>query len=75
MAAEMPTGSPWLTAKQAAEYLHRGTRFVRREIEAGRLRGCFVGGRRELLTRREWLDQWVDDQTAPIAFTPRRRAL
>jgi excisionase family DNA binding protein len=69
-----PADSPWLTAPEAAEYLKRGLRFIRREIKAGRLRGAFVGGRREILTRREWCDAWVADRATPTDFVPRRRA-
>ena len=55
--------SPWLTADSTPRsYLHRGRRFVRREIHAGRLRAVQVGGRKEILTRAEWLDAWVRDQ-------------
>lgn len=69
-----PIDSPWLTAADAANYLKRGKRFVLREIHAGRLRAALIGGRREVMTSREWCDQYVIDQAAPIAFTNRRRA-
>jgi excisionase family DNA binding protein len=65
--------SPWLTAKHAATYLHRGRRFVLREIHAGRLRAAVVGGRQEVLTRPEWCDQWVNDQAGPPVPIPMRR--
>jgi excisionase family DNA binding protein len=73
--AETPL-SPWLTAKQAAEYLHRGRRTVIREIKAGRLRGAIVGqrGGGEVLTRKEWCDAWVDEHTVPVELPTRRRA-
>ena len=48
--------------------------FVLREIHAGRLRAAVVGGRREILTRRDWCDQWVIDQATPIVLPARRRA-
>jgi excisionase family DNA binding protein len=64
--------SPWLTAAQAAEYVHRGRRFVLREIHAGRLRAARIGGRGEILTRREWCDQYVEEQATPIAMQRRR---
>lgn len=70
----MAADSPWLTAAEAAEYLKRGRRFVLREIHAERLRAARIGGRGEILTRREWLDAWVQDQAAPIAVSTRRRA-
>lgn len=65
--------SPWLTANDAAQYLHRGRRFVRKEIAAGRLRAAIVGDRREILTRAEWLDAWVTDQARAVALPLRQR--
>lgn len=66
--------SPWLTLAQAAAYVHRGRRFLRCEVKKGRLRAALVGGRREILTRREWLDDYLEAQAAPIDFHSRRRA-
>jgi len=71
MAPRAIVSSPWLTAAEAAAYLKRGRRFVLREIHAGRLRAARIGGRGEILTRREWCDAYVDDQAAPV--TVRRR--
>ncbi len=68
------TASPWLNAREAAHYVKRGYRFILREIHAGRLRAARVGGRGEVLTRREWCDQWVIDQATPIPVAGRRRA-
>lgn len=65
--------SPWMNATHAAAYLHRGRRFVLREIRAGRLRAAIVGGRREVLTRPEWCDAWVSDQAGPPVPIPMRR--
>lgn len=70
----LPTDSPWMTALEAASYLKRGRRFVRNEITMGRLRGAIVGGRREVLTRRDWCDEWVINQATPIMLPARRRA-
>lgn len=68
-----PFRTPWLTAKEAAEYLKRGRRFVLREIKGGRMRGALVGARGEVLTKREWLDQWVSDHAAPVEINVPRR--
>lgn len=65
--------SPWMTAAEAGVYLKRGRKFVLREIKSGRLRGAVIGGRREVLTRREWCDQWVIDQAMPTILPVRRR--
>jgi excisionase family DNA binding protein len=66
--------TPWMTLAQAAEYLHRGRRFISREVRAGRLRAARIGGRGEILTSRIWCDQYVEDQATPIMLTARRRA-
>jgi excisionase family DNA binding protein len=58
--------SPWLTLTEAAIYTKRGRRFLRREIAAGRLRAAVIGGRREVLTRVDWLDVWVEEQARPV---------
>ena len=64
----MTPSSPWMTTKEAAAYLKKGRRFVLREIHSGRLRAAIVGGRREVLTRAEWCDCWVQDQARPITL-------
>ena len=70
---DRPT-SPWLAVTDAGAYLKRSTRFILREIAAGRLRGARIGGRGEVLTRVEWLDEWVERQAIPITVPLRRRA-
>jgi excisionase family DNA binding protein len=69
----MATDSPWLTLTEAAAYCKRGKRFLAREVKAGRLRAAKIGGRGEILTRAEWLDQWVEDQSIPILVHRRER--
>jgi excisionase family DNA binding protein len=64
--------SPWLTSAEAAAYLKRGRRFVLREIHAGKLRAAKIGGRGEILTRREWLDDYATEQATPVAVMRRR---
>jgi excisionase family DNA binding protein len=71
---EKPSNSPWLTAREAGAYLKHSRNFVLREVRAGRLRAAIVGGRKEILTRAEWCDQWVEDRTKPMPFTSRHRA-
>jgi excisionase family DNA binding protein len=68
----LATPSPWLTSREAGAYLKRSYKFVLREIKAGRMRGARVGGKGEVLTRCEWLDEWVADHTQPLEI-PRRR--
>ena len=65
--------SPWLNAKQAAAYVGRHKQFVLGEIRAGRLRAARIGGRGEILTCREWLDEWVRYRAKPVEFQLRRR--
>lgn len=64
--------SPWLTLKQAGTYTHRGPRSLLREVRAGRLRAARIGGRREILTRPEWLDEWIENQATPVLVPARK---
>ena len=64
--------SPWMTLAEGANYAKRGRRSLRNEVKAGRLRAAVCGGRRELLFRAEWIDQWLEDQSMPV-MVPRRR--
>lgn len=65
--------SPWLKLRtEGAEYAKRSGRFLAREVKAGRLRAARIGGRGEYLTRREWLDQWIEDQATPVLVPARR---
>jgi hypothetical protein len=66
--------SPWLNLELAAAYLFRSRRFVRKQIRQGKLRAALVGGKKEILTRREWCDDWAAEQAAPVPFPTRRRA-
>ncbi len=66
--------SPWLTAAEAGEYLKRSKRYIHAEIKKGRIRAARVGGKKEILTRREWLDQFIEDEAAPVMVAVRRRA-
>lgn len=73
--ATVDPNSPWLTTRDAAAYLKVGPRFVLNEIKAGRLRAARIGGRGQILTPREWLDQFIEDQATPVMVAPRRRLL
>jgi hypothetical protein len=75
--------SPWLNLDDAARYasgdtlterghVRIGPRSLKRAVKAGRLRAARIGGRKQLLFRREWIDAWILDQTTPV--TLHRRA-
>lgn len=66
--------SPWLTLADAADYTKRGRRFLAHQVDAGRLRAARIGGRKEILTRREWLDEWITEQATPSIVALRKRA-
>lgn len=59
-AAVSTTVSPWLTIDDAAARAKCGTKTLRREAAAGRLRAVRVGGRRSLRLRAEWIDAWLE---------------
>jgi excisionase family DNA binding protein len=65
--------SPWMRSPEAAEYAKRHKQTLAREVKAGRLRAARVGGRGELLFRREWIDQWLEDLATPIVVPAMRR--
>ncbi|MFN2444083.1 MAG: excisionase family DNA-binding protein [Vicinamibacterales bacterium] len=58
--------SPWLRIDEAAAYARCGVKLLYREITASRLRACRVGGRRQLLTKAEWVDAWLEASATPI---------
>jgi hypothetical protein len=58
--------TPWMNLKEAGAYCKRGPRFLAREVRAGRLRAAVVGGRREVITRSEWVDEWVESLARPL---------
>jgi excisionase family DNA binding protein len=66
--------SPWLTRREAAQYAKRSPRFLTHQVRAGKLRAAIVGGRRELLFRREWLDAWIESLATPVFVGSRRSA-
>jgi excisionase family DNA binding protein len=65
--------SPWMNAERAARYLSKGRDFVRREVQAGRLRAARIGKRGDILTRAEWLDDYVTERASPITVGRLRR--
>jgi hypothetical protein len=70
MAAE----SPWLTLAESAAYEKRGRRWLAKEAKAGRVRHAVVDGRREMLFRKEWLDEHIESMAQPVIVPVRRRA-
>jgi hypothetical protein len=65
--------SPWLNAEKAATYVGLAPRSIYRACAIGELRHIRINGKRELRTRVEWLDQWLErhafggDDAAPAA--------
>ena len=65
--------TPWLDLTESSTYAKRGKRSLRRAVNNGELRAARVGGRGQLLFRREWLDDWLEMQAKPV-MVPRRMA-
>jgi len=65
--------SPWLKLAESSAYAKRGPKSLRHAVQNGELRAARIGGRRELLFRREWLDEWLEAQARPV-MVPRRMA-
>jgi excisionase family DNA binding protein len=66
--------SPWLTTAEAASYARRGKRQIIHAVKTGKLRAAVVGGKRQVLTRREWLDEMITNETIVVTVPTRRRA-
>lgn len=64
--------TPWMTVTRAAAYAKTSPKTLYREVAAGRLRAARVGGRRDLRLRAEWIDQWLESTTTPVAVTPKK---
>lgn len=62
-------GSPWLTGRQAAVYVHLSEATLRREAKSGRLRAFKVGGRRVWRYRIDDLDSWLLQTNTPVEMT------
>jgi excisionase family DNA binding protein len=58
--------TPWLRVPEAAQYVRVGPRLIYREVNAGRLRAARIGGRRELVLKKDWLDAWLERATTEV---------
>jgi hypothetical protein len=68
-----PVDSPWMVMAEAKTYAKRGRRLLAKAVKNGELRAARIGGRGELLFRREWIDQWIEAQATPIIVQIRQR--
>lgn len=60
--------SPWMKIKpDAVVYAQVSESTLLREIRAGRLRAVYVGGRRSIRIKREWIDSWLLQQSPEYA--------
>jgi excisionase family DNA binding protein len=66
--------TPWMTVAMAAAYARVGSKLLRREIAAGRLRAARIGGRRDIRILSEWIDQWLVQSSTPVEIRPLREA-
>lgn len=69
------TTTPWLTAKEAAARARCGTKLIYTAISASRLRVSRRGvAGRNIVTRAEWVDAWLESTAQPVEVRPRRTA-
>ena len=52
--------SPWLRAAEASKYLRCGVRGIYRAVAKGELRAARLNGRRDLVMKRAWLDEFLE---------------
>ena len=72
--AAIADASPWLKLHEATAYAKRGRRVLRKAVKDGRLRAAVIGERKELIFRRDWIDQYLCDLATPVLLTTRRHA-
>ena len=61
---------PWYKLPQAAKYAADvSVSTLRRDIKAGRLRAARVGGRRQYVVRRSWIDAYLEATATPVEAT------
>jgi len=58
--------SPWLRVDQAASYCQVHSSQIYRACRDRRLEHVRVGGRRVLITKREWIDAWLQSLTVHV---------
>ncbi|MGC4083405.1 MAG: hypothetical protein QM736_15170 [Vicinamibacterales bacterium] len=67
----MPADTPWLRIRpDAITYSQCSESVLLREIRAGRLRAAYVGGRRAIRLKREWIDAWLEARVPVEVQTP-----
>ena len=67
------TSTPWRTMAEAGQRVGRSKRFMRAQVNAGKLTAAKIGGRGEYFTRDEYIDAWVESQAVKVMDLPRRR--
>ena len=65
--------SPWRTAEEEGQRARVGLKTIYREAKAKRLRCARVGGRRELRSLAEWIDDWLIATSTPTEAEAQRR--
>lgn len=63
--------TPWMVTKESADYSRRSPRILRRAVKNGELRAARIGGRGELMFRKEWLDEWIESLARPVLVSRR----
>lgn len=52
--------SPYLNAREAAARARCGVKLIYRAVADGQLRAARIGGRRLLVFREEWIDEFIE---------------
>jgi excisionase family DNA binding protein len=67
-----PTGTRWLTLKEAAEHCRCSVVTIGRAARLGTLRGYKLARRRSWRFTEADLNAWLMTSAEPVAFVPRR---
>jgi excisionase family DNA binding protein len=52
--------SPWMRIREASAYVRCGPKLLYRSVREGKLKAVRLGGRRDLVFRQSWLDEFLE---------------
>jgi excisionase family DNA binding protein len=60
MRTEVVEPTPWMTVKEAATRAKCGVKLIYRAVKSERLKAVPIGGRRDIRTKADWVDAWLN---------------
>lgn len=67
--------SPWMTPKEAAARARCGVKLIYRAVQAGHLKAAHLGYRRDIRTKADWVDAWLEQMSEPRPVAVRNQGV